>query len=53
MAFKFDLEDFDNKLIEKLSRQGKPQVNGTLIERLREEARKPRLPRVPRIQEIK
>lgn len=49
MAYKFDLEDFDKRLIEKLNRQGKPQVGGPLIERLREAARKPRLPRVPRL----
>lgn len=47
MTYKFDLEDFDKKLIEKLNRQGKPQVGGPLIEQLREQARKRRLPKPP------
>ncbi len=47
MTYKFDLEDFDKRLIEKLSRQGKAPVGGSLIARLREEARKRRLPKPP------
>ena len=49
MTYKFDLEDFDKRLIEKLNRQGKPQVGDSIIERVKEAVRKRRLPRVPRI----
>jgi len=50
MAYKFDLEDFDKKLIEKLTR--KPPTGGSLIERIRGAAgglRKPLKPRLPKL----
>ena len=53
MAYKFDLEDFDNKLIEKLNRQGKPQVGGLIIERLRQAVQKRRLPVTPKTKGIR
>ena len=45
MAFKFNLEDFDKKLIDKLKKSGQPQGN-SLFNKLKEAAKKPRLPKL-------
>jgi len=50
MPYKFDMEDFDKKLVEKLKRQGMPPAPiSPLADRIRRAVRKRKLPRLPRI----